>query len=139
MPRPLESTGSAVPSWQTISSANNEKNTTREALRGAASDGNPAEILVRRLRYERLETVMIDRQKLETVLSRRFPGASNDRIASAANAIMGLEDEWQEVSTYDDFGYKIAPGHCLESCSLAREAQAGTEFRVLRRRTLADA
>lgn len=82
---------------------------------------------------------MIDRQKLETVLSRRFPGASSDLIASAANAIMGLEDEWQEVSTYDDFGYKIAPGQCLEACSLAREAQAGTEFRVLRRRTRVDA
>ncbi len=49
---------------------------------------------------------------------------------------MGLEDEWEEVSTYDDFGYKIAPGHCLDACSLAREAQAGTEFRVLRRRGL---
>jgi hypothetical protein len=79
---------------------------------------------------------MIDRQKLETVLARRFPGAGTNQIASAANAIMGLEDEWEEVSTYDDFGYKIAPGHCLDACSLAREAQAGTEFRVLRRRGL---
>ena len=80
---------------------------------------------------------MIDRQKLETVLGRRFPGAKADQIACAANAIMGLEDEWEEVSTADDFGYKISPGHCLEACSLAREAQAGTEFRVLRRRTIA--
>jgi hypothetical protein len=79
---------------------------------------------------------MIDRQKLETVLARRFPGAGTNQIASAANAIMGLEDEWEEVSTYDDFGYKIAPGHCLDACSLARGAQAGTEFRVLRRRGL---
>jgi hypothetical protein len=82
---------------------------------------------------------MIDRQKLETVLSRRFPGARNDQIASAANAIMGLEDEWEEVGTYDDFGYTIAPGQCLDACCLAREAQAGTEFRVLRRRTLVEA
>jgi hypothetical protein len=79
---------------------------------------------------------MIDRQKLETVLGRRFPGARADQIASAANAIMGLEDEWEEVSTYDHFGYMIAPGHCLDACSLAREAQAGTEFRVLQRRGL---
>ena len=77
---------------------------------------------------------MIDRQKLETVLGRRFPGARTDQIASAANAIMGLEDEWEEVSTYDDFGYRISPGSCQVSCSLAREAEAGTEFRVLRRR-----
>lgn len=76
---------------------------------------------------------MIDRQKLETVLGRRFPGARSDQIASAANAIMGLEDEWEEVSTYDDFGCTIS-GQCVEACSLAREAQAGTEFRVLRRR-----
>lgn len=42
---------------------------------------------------------MIDRQKLETLLSRRFPGATHDQIAAAANAIMGLEDEWEEVRT----------------------------------------
>jgi len=66
---------------------------------------------------------MIDRQKLETVLGRRFPNARPDQIAAAANAIMGLEDEWEEVS--------------VESCSLAREAQAGIEFRVLRRRAMA--
>jgi hypothetical protein len=57
---------------------------------------------------------MIDRQKLETVLSRRFPGAAHPQIAAAANAIMGLEDEWEEVG---------------------READAGTEFLVLRRRS----
>ena len=79
---------------------------------------------------------MIDRQKLETVLARRVPGARAEQIATAANAIMGLEDEWEEVSTDDDFGYKIAPGHCLEVCSLAREAQTGAEFRVLRRRAV---
>ena len=63
---------------------------------------------------------MIDRQKLETLLCRRFPGGTREQIATAANAIMGLEDEWIEVST--------------DICALAREADAGTEFRVLRRR-----
>lgn len=77
---------------------------------------------------------MIDRQKLETVLSRRFPGAARPQIAAAANAIMGLEDEWEEVGTCDDFGDNVS------SCgadirALAREADAGTEFRVLRRRS----
>lgn len=76
---------------------------------------------------------MIDRQKLETVLSRRFPGARREQIAAAANAIMGLEDEWVEVSTYDDFGYNFS-SRCTDICALAREADAGTEFRVLRRR-----
>lgn len=40
---------------------------------------------------------MIDRQKVEAILRRRFPGASWTEIAAAANAIMGLGDEWQEV------------------------------------------
>jgi hypothetical protein len=34
---------------------------------------------------------MLDRQQLETILCRRFPGAPLDEIAAAANAIMGLE------------------------------------------------
>ena len=75
---------------------------------------------------------MLDRQKLETVLMRRFPGARVDQIASAANAIMGLDEEWEEVSSSDDFGYQLST-HC-DACSLARQAQAGIEFRLLRRR-----
>jgi hypothetical protein len=76
---------------------------------------------------------MIDRQKLETVLSRRFPGATHDQVAAAANAIMGLEDEWEEVGTDQDFGYNYAV-QCTDICALAREAESGTEFRLLRRR-----
>ncbi|HEY2905386.1 MAG TPA: hypothetical protein VGJ29_05750 [Vicinamibacterales bacterium] len=34
---------------------------------------------------------MIDRQQLESILQRRFPGATLDQIAAAANAIMGLD------------------------------------------------
>ena len=75
---------------------------------------------------------MIDRQKLETVLSRRFPGSSRDQVAAAANAIMGLEDEWEEIGE-QDFGYNFSV-QCVDICALAREAEAGTEFRVLRRR-----
>jgi hypothetical protein len=40
---------------------------------------------------------MIDRQKVETILSRRFPGATWEQIAVATNAIVGLEDEWLEM------------------------------------------
>jgi hypothetical protein len=80
------------------------------------------------------EEGMIDRQKLETVLSRRFPGASSAQIAAAANAIMGLEDEWEEVGAPDDFGYKFS-SRCVDIRALAREAEAGAEFRVLRRRS----
>jgi hypothetical protein len=63
---------------------------------------------------------MIDRQKLETILSRRFSGATHWQIAAAANAIMGLADEWEEVPV--DVGL------------LAREDEGGAELRILRRR-----
>jgi hypothetical protein len=75
---------------------------------------------------------MIDRLKLETVLRRRFPGARPEQIAAAANAIMGLEDEWEEVSTEQEFGYQFS-ARCSDFCTLAREAEAGTEYRLLRR------
>jgi hypothetical protein len=41
---------------------------------------------------------MIDREKVVTVLRRRFPGASVEDIAAAANAIVGLGDEWEPVA-----------------------------------------
>ncbi|MGE5242725.1 MAG: hypothetical protein ACM3SQ_00670 [Betaproteobacteria bacterium] len=76
---------------------------------------------------------MLDRDKLETVLSRRFPGASIDQIASAANAIMGLDEEWEEFGGRGDGpAYDVSPT-CSDACLLAREAAAGAEFRLLRR------
>ena len=38
---------------------------------------------------------MLDRQKLETILLRRFPGATREQVAVSANAIMGLDEEWE--------------------------------------------
>jgi len=76
---------------------------------------------------------MIDRQKLETVLARRFPGAAAVQIAAAANAIMGLdEEEWEELGD-SELGYRYT-NRCADICSLAREAEEGAEFRILRRR-----
>ena len=66
---------------------------------------------------------MVDREKVETVLSRRFPGASRDQVAAAANAIMGLDDEWEEVGA--------------DMRHLAPELENGSEFRLLRRRAAA--
>lgn len=80
---------------------------------------------------------MVDRQKLETVLARRFRGASPDQIAAAANAIMGLTDEWEEVGGRDpEFGFHCSL-QCRNICYLAREAANGSEFRLLRRRVSA--
>jgi hypothetical protein len=66
---------------------------------------------------------VLDRQKLETILSRRFPGATRDQVAVSANAIMGLNEEWEEI-------------HCHDFEALAAQRADGEEFRVLRRRSL---
>jgi hypothetical protein len=66
---------------------------------------------------------MIDRQKVETILRRRFPDATWEQIAAAANAIMGLGDEWEELTSSDLA--RLAPG--LEERG---------EFRLLRRTVL---
>jgi hypothetical protein len=54
--------------------------------------------------------MLLDRQKLETVLRRRFPEATHPQVAAAANAIMKLGEE-SESAERD-------PGrarHCAES------------------------
>jgi hypothetical protein len=67
---------------------------------------------------------MLDRQKLETILLRRFPGATREQVALSANAIMGLSEEWEEV-----------PCHDFEALA-GQQAEGDEEFRVLRRRSL---
>ena len=66
---------------------------------------------------------MLDRQKLETILRRRFPGATREQVAASANAIMGLSEEWAEEQCHD---FRV----------LAAQFAQGEEFRVLRRRPL---
>lgn len=65
----------------------------------------------------------MDRQKVETILLRRFPGATRVQVAVSANAIMGLDEEWEEVQ-------------CHDFERLAAQRAEGEEFRVLRRRSL---
>lgn len=40
---------------------------------------------------------MIDREKVLVVLRRRFPSARAEEVAAAANAIVGLEPEYEPV------------------------------------------
>jgi hypothetical protein len=63
---------------------------------------------------------MVDREKVLAVLRRRFPGASDTDIAAAANAIVGLDEEWRDVESTD-------LGDLLE------RLRAGHEFRLLER------
>ena len=56
---------------------------------------------------------MVDREKVIVVLRRRFPAARPEDIATAANAIVGLEPEYQAI--------EIAELHRLE-CQAGHEA-----------------
>ncbi len=64
---------------------------------------------------------MIDREKVLTVLRRRFPEATSSQLASAANAIVGLDEEWEMVE----------PRNLTDLIDCIRR---GTEFRLLERR-----
>jgi hypothetical protein len=64
--------------------------------------------------------IMVDREKVLAVLRRRFPGASDTQTAAAANAIVGLDEEWQEVD-------------CTDLRDLIERLRSGHEFRLLER------
>ena len=71
---------------------------------------------------------MLDREKIVAVLKRRFPGSGEDQVAAAANALVGLDDDWVEVP----LPHEQWPSYCRETCWLRRELGAG-ELRVFRR------
>lgn len=77
---------------------------------------------------------MLDREKVETILQRRFSGVSREQLAAAVNAIMGLSDEWEEVvHDNEPFGHHFS-NHCGQLCYLTADLEEGIEFRLFRRR-----
>jgi len=66
---------------------------------------------------------MLDRMKVEAILMRRFVGAQPQQIAAAANALMGLDDEWEEVVDGQQTAARCGCEHCGE-----------TDLRTFRRR-----
>ena len=77
---------------------------------------------------------MIDREKVLAVLSKRFPGSTPEQMAAAANAVVGLADEWEDVTAHEpEFGYHFSV-QCGEICYLAEQTDRGGQFRVFRRR-----
>jgi hypothetical protein len=77
---------------------------------------------------------MIDREKVLAVLQKRFPGSTLDQRAAAANAIVGLGDEWVDVTEREpELGYN-ASALCADICFLADQRRQGTEFRILMKR-----
>lgn len=69
---------------------------------------------------------MLDREKIVAVLKRRFPGSTPEQIATAANALVGLEDEWMEISLPVDSEI------CRHDCYL-KQVLGGREIRVFSR------
>jgi hypothetical protein len=77
---------------------------------------------------------MVDREKVLAVLAKRFRGATSEQLAAAANAIVGLGEEWEEVSDRDvELGYHYS-AQCTDLCYLAQQVERGDTFRLFRRR-----
>jgi hypothetical protein len=77
---------------------------------------------------------MVDREKVLAVLAKRFRGATSEQLAAAANAIVGLGEEWEEVSDREDeLGYHYS-AQCTDLCYLAQQVERGDTFRLFRRR-----
>lgn len=74
---------------------------------------------------------MVDREKVVTVLRKRFPGAPVEEVAAAANAIVGLTDEWEDVALDepDVLAYLSRHFGCDQD-----EADLVPQFRLLRHR-----
>ena len=79
-------------------------------------------------------SVMIDREKVLTVLRKRFPGATSDALAAAANAIVGLDEEWVDVTALEPDLAAHVGRPCGDRCYLSPHANGAAEFRVLMRR-----
>ena len=77
---------------------------------------------------------MVDRDKVLSVLHKRFPGASQQQVAWAANAIVGLGDEWEEAAWDDPEIACSGLNPAGEHCYLADEMRRGTEFHIFRKR-----
>jgi hypothetical protein len=77
---------------------------------------------------------MLDREKIVTVLKRRFPAAGVGQVAAAANAIMGLDDEWEELSLAPDGSGPDGELPCRNTCYLWASLQCDGGIKILRKR-----
>ena len=77
---------------------------------------------------------MVDRDKVLSVLRKRFPAASRQQVAWAANAIVGLGDEWEDVAWDDPEVACAGPIPAGERCLLADGIRQGREFHMFRKR-----
>ena len=55
-------------------------------------------------------------------------------MAATANAIVGLSDEWEDVTHHErDLGYHSSP-RCSHICFIAQQNDQGHAFKIFRRR-----
>jgi len=73
---------------------------------------------------------MIDREKVVNVLRKRFPAASAQDIAAAANAIVGLPTEYELLGSIDFEEFACA----ADSTRYTLDDLIGGRIRVYRRR-----
>ena len=76
---------------------------------------------------------MLDREKIVAVLERRFPGASAGQVAAAANAIVGLDEEWEEVALSGAQFNNSGLSYCNADCWLRTVTRGGASIRVYRK------
>ena len=76
---------------------------------------------------------MLDREKIVAVLERRFPGASAGQVAAAANAIVGLDEEWEEVVMSPAYFNNSGVSYCDAACWLRAVTRSGASLRVYRK------
>jgi len=77
---------------------------------------------------------MVDRDKVLSVLHKRFPGASRQQVAWAANAIVGLDDEWEVVAWNEPEIDGSDSVSCGQRCYLADRRLDGPAFRMFQKR-----
>jgi hypothetical protein len=73
---------------------------------------------------------MVDREKVLTVLNPGDSPVPARAGRAAANAIVGLDDEWEDVSGREgEMGYNFSPD-CCDICYLAQQVGARDQFRI---------
>ena len=77
---------------------------------------------------------MLDRDKIVTVLTRRFPAARVGQVAAAANAIVGLDDEWEELTLVSEGSPLGGTLPCRGTCYLWASLQRDGNIKIFRKR-----